>query len=73
MQKRNSHLLSHKGLRYYRDIDFRIYRKLEEKFLTKTWANENDGIRIRELAHQIRNKYYNNIGGYTVNQLNLFN
>ena len=60
MQRGDSRLLSHTGLRYYRDYDFKQYEQLEMRFLTGTWIKENDGIRIREIAHNIRNKYNNN-------------
>ena len=60
MQKENSLLLSHKGLRYYKEKHYRIYKEIERVYLTKFWNGSTDEVKIKEIAHNIRNKYYNN-------------
>jgi len=40
MQRENSRLLSHTGLRYYRDIDFKEYERLERVLLSDKWGDE---------------------------------
>ena len=59
MQRIESLLLSHTGIRYYKRYNYCVYLELELKFLTKRFINADSETRIRELAHQIRNTYYN--------------
>jgi len=56
MQRESSRLLSHTGLRYYRDYDFKEYERLERILLSERWNDENENVQLRELAHQIRNR-----------------
>lgn len=59
MQKEESKLLSHTGLKFYLKNDKKTFDEVLNKFLTTTWINSNSEIQIKELAHNIRNKYYN--------------
>lgn len=60
MQKEESKLLSHTGIKYYKKYDNKKYLYLEQNNLSVKWWNESSEIKIREIAHNIRNKYYNN-------------
>jgi hypothetical protein len=55
MQKKDSILLSHTGLRYYYKTDKRVFKEVENKFLSKLWQNANYELQIKEMAHNIRN------------------
>ena len=70
MQKKTSILLSHTGLKYYYKTDKKIFNEIKQKHLTSKWFSANEKIIIKELAHNIRNKYYNN--RKNTNQLSLF-
>jgi hypothetical protein len=59
MQKRNSFLLSHTGIRYYKKSDRKIFEQLKRTYLSQIWLQESEEIQIKELAHNIRNRYYN--------------
>jgi len=60
MQKEDSKLLSHTGLRYYKLHHYRMYKEIERVYLTNYWKSATDEVKIKEIAHNIRNKYYNN-------------
>lgn len=55
MQKKNSILLSHTGLKYYYETDKKIFEQIRRRYLSKLWSNSNFQIQIKELAHNIRN------------------
>jgi hypothetical protein len=55
MQKENSILLSHTGLRYYYEKDKVCFEKIKKRYLSKVWFNSDLEIQIKELAHNIRN------------------
>lgn len=55
MQKDNSILLSHSGLRYYFKNDKKIFEQIKRTYLTKTWTKANFETQIKEIAHNIRN------------------
>ena len=55
MQKENSILLSHTGLKYYYSTDKRIFEQIKRRYLTKIWFNSNFETQIKEIAHNIRN------------------
>lgn len=59
MQKADSILLSHTGLRYYYKTDKKIYNEIKNKYLSKLWINSDYEIQIKEIAHNIRNKNSN--------------
>ena len=55
MQKENSILLSHTGLKYYYKTDKRIFEQIKRRYLSKIWFKSNFQTQIKELAHNIRN------------------
>jgi hypothetical protein len=55
MQKENSILLSHTGLKYYYKTDKRIFEQIKRRYLSKIWFKSNFETQIKELAHNIRN------------------
>jgi hypothetical protein len=59
MQKKESVLLSHTGLRYYYKTDKKIFEQIKRRYLSKKRYDSNFEIQIKELAHNIRNKFYN--------------
>jgi hypothetical protein len=77
MQKDNSILLSHTGLKYYHKTDKRIFEQIKRTYLSKKWFESNFEIQIKEIAHNIRNKSNNrNIKQkriYQPSQLNILN
>lgn len=61
MQKSNSFLLSHTGLKYYYRIDKKVFYEVKRKYLSNKWIDANHKEQIKEIAHNIRNKYNNNL------------
>ncbi|WP_372751608.1 hypothetical protein [Labilibaculum sp.] len=59
MQKDNSILLSHVGLRYYLEHEPTIFEEVKRKHLTRKWFHSELDIQIREIAHNIRDCYRN--------------
>jgi hypothetical protein len=55
MQKDNSILLSHTGLKYYYETDRKIFEQVKRKYLSKQWNGANFETQIKEIAHNIRN------------------
>lgn len=55
MQKDNSILLSHTGLKYYYKTDRLIFEQIKSSYLSKIWFNSNFETQIKEIAHSIRN------------------
>lgn len=55
MQKEDSFLLSHSGLRFYSKTDKQIFDKIKEKYLSKKWVFAEYEEQIKEIAHNIRN------------------
>ena len=55
MQKDNSILLSHTGLKYYFKTDRKIFEQLKRKYLSNQWSGANFETQIKEIAHNIRN------------------
>jgi hypothetical protein len=62
MQRPESLLLSHAGIQYYKNNHAEVYEHLKYIFLSRVWHLEEEVIQIKEIAHNIRNKYYNNLG-----------
>ncbi len=58
-QKRNSKLLSHAGLKNLRETDPQAFRRIKRRYLTDKWSQAPFEVQIREIAHNIRNQYYN--------------
>ena len=77
MQKDNSILLSHTGLKYYYKTDKKIFEQIKRKYLTDRWIKSNFEIQIKELAHNIRNtannKKVKSSRLYKPQQINLLN
>jgi len=59
MQKEDSFLLSHEGLKYYYSSDRKVYNEVKRKFLTEAWNHSPHKIQIKEIAHNIRNTISN--------------
>ncbi|MCI0922518.1 hypothetical protein [Sphingobacterium rhinopitheci] len=59
MQKENSLLLSHTGLKHYHKYDYLVFENLKNKFLSEKWKFTDLDVQIKEIAHNIRN-YKNN-------------
>ena len=57
MQRKDSFLLSHRGLKHYLRNDKTIFNEVKNQFLTRKWINSDFDIQIRELAHNIRTRY----------------
>jgi hypothetical protein len=55
MQKDNSILLSHSGLKYYFKNDKKIFEQIKRRYLSNRWHNSNFETQIKEIAHNIRN------------------
>jgi hypothetical protein len=55
MQKDNSILLSHTGLKYYYKTDRKVFEQIKRKYLSKQWTNSDFETQIKEIAHNIRN------------------
>lgn len=55
MQKEDSILISHSGLKYYFKNDRITFDKLKKRFLSTMWKDADFEIQIREIAHNIRN------------------
>jgi hypothetical protein len=55
MQKRDSILLSHTGLKYYYQTDKKIFEQIKRKYLSKVWLKSNFKTQIKAIAHNIRN------------------
>jgi hypothetical protein len=55
MQKENSQLLSHTGLKQHYNTDRNMFEKLKRTYLSKVWYNSSFELQIKMLAHNIRN------------------
>lgn len=57
MQRKDSKLLSHTGLNYIMETNNSLFTELTSTYLTKRWETSTTEIKVREIAHTIRNKY----------------
>jgi hypothetical protein len=55
MQKNDSILLSHTGLRYYYKTDKKVFEQIKRKYLSEVWFKSDFEKQIKEIAHNIRN------------------
>jgi hypothetical protein len=55
MQKNDSILLSHTGLKYYFKTDRKIFEQIKRQYLSKRWIKSDIEKQIKEIAHNIRN------------------
>lgn len=72
MQKEESKFLNVTGLRYYKNLDIESYQGLELQFLTGHWYGETEIIQMRQISHNVRNRYRNNFSKYYPNQLSIY-
>jgi hypothetical protein len=77
MQKNDSILLSHTGLKYYYKTDRKIFEQIKRQYLTEKWIKSDIDKQIKEIAHNIRNTKSNQsnkqIRIYQPQQINLLN
>lgn len=59
MQKEDSFLLSHTGLKYYYQTDKKVFNEVKRKYLSDKWINADYKTQIKEIAHNIRNRNNN--------------
>ncbi|ESU29481.1 hypothetical protein FLJC2902T_08870 [Flavobacterium limnosediminis JC2902] len=55
MQKENSLLLSHTGLKYYYLTDKKTFEQIKRRYLSGKWVFSDYKMQIKEIAHNIRN------------------
>jgi hypothetical protein len=55
MQRENSVLLSHTGLKYYYKSHKKTFEQIKRRYLSKRWFNSDFETQIKEIAHNIRN------------------
>nr|WP_320117581.1 hypothetical protein [uncultured Marinifilum sp.] len=72
MQKDNSILLSHTGLKYYLENKPQVFDKISRKHLTRKWIDSELNIQIKEIAHHIRDTQRRNKARGLNNQFSLF-
>lgn len=58
MQRCDSSLLSHTGLKYYLHNKIEVFNEVKFKYLSKKWINSDINIQVKEIAHNIRNTHY---------------
>ena len=61
MQRKDSALLGVNGLRYYHEHDKGLFEVIRRKYLGSVWYGSPFEIQLKELAHNIRNHYYNKL------------
>jgi len=59
MQKDDSFLLSHTGLKHYYKTDKKVFEEVKRKYLSKKWFNRDIQTQIKEISHNIRNTLNN--------------
>lgn len=59
MQKETSRFLCVSGIRFYHKNEPKIYNELLSPRLSKKWINEPLVVQFREIAHSVRNEYFN--------------
>lgn len=59
MQREKSNLLSHSGLKYYLNTNYKIYESVKRKYLSEKWQKTGIKTEIKEIAHNIRNTISN--------------
>lgn len=73
MQRNDSFLLSHTGLTYLIDNDIKEFERVKRKFLLPHWNSKPLTKQIKEIAHNIRNRYNLRTKATNENQLCIFN
>lgn len=64
MQRKDSTLLSHTGLKHYYKNDRDTYEKTKIKYLPSKWKDVDFKTEIKELAHNIRTIKKNSLNKY---------
>lgn len=59
MQKNDSILLSHTGLKYYYKNDKKVFEQIKRRYLSNRWSLSDFETQIKEIAHNIRNSKSN--------------
>jgi len=54
-------LWSHTDIKYYKKTDAKVYYEIKRKYLSPKWVDADIETQIKELAHNIRSKYNNNL------------
>ena len=72
IQKENSFLLSHSGLKFLYQYNLIEFEKLKRIFLSDKWINSDVNQQIKEIAHNIRNRYNHKVKTSNVSQLTIF-
>jgi len=77
MQRDDSFLLSHTGLKFIYKYNPELFSIIKNRFLSDFWSTAKTSIQIKEIAHNIRNQYFNMMNRqqklYSENQPTLFN
>lgn len=68
MQKEESILLSHTGLRYLFNVNRKVFDEVKSRFLSTTWAESDLNTQIKEIAHAIRDKKRSQLKKYPKHQ-----
>jgi hypothetical protein len=55
MQKNDSILLSHTGLKHYYKNDKKVFEQIKRRYLSNRWSSSDFETQIKEIAHNIRN------------------
>lgn len=72
MQKDNSILLSHAGLKYYLSVNPEVFEHVKRTHLTRKWIDSEQKVQIKEIAHHIRDTHRKLKGKGLDNQFSLF-
>lgn len=71
VQRFDSFLLSHKGLKHLKETDFQTFERIKRKYLSSIWLDANESTQIKEIAHNIRTTYSNRQRTINPNQIQL--
>jgi hypothetical protein len=69
-QKTGSVFLSTSGIRKVKETDPKTFEILKRERLSKKWESYSESVHIREIAHSIRNEYFNSRNNPRNNTLN---
>jgi len=71
VQRFDSFLLSHKGLKHLKETDLETFERIKRKYLSCIWLDANESTQIKEIAHNIRTTYSNRQRTINPNQIQL--
>ena len=72
MQRNDSFLLSHAGLYHLIKHDKQTFESIKNLFLSNLWVTSSLKVQVKEIAHNIRDKYNYRKDKYKGNQLTIF-